>query len=86
MKPLFSRWNDVRRVFKRPERALWIFDFDGTLVPIARHPEKVVLPMATRHLLKELAQRFPDRVGILSGRALKHLRRRVGIRKLIFDP
>ncbi len=39
---------------------------------------------AIRLLLRKLARRFPGRVGILSGRSLKHLRRKVGVPDLIY--
>ena len=84
MKYLFSRQNDAMRVFRRPGRVLWLFDFDGTLCPIARRPEQVVLAPRTKRLLRILGNRFPGRFGVLSGRTLKTLRRSVGISNLLY--
>lgn len=52
------------------------FDFDGTLAPIVREPERAVMRGTTRRLLEELARLYPCIV--ISGRAqadaLKRLR------------
>jgi trehalose-phosphatase len=84
VKYFFSRKNNARRVLRQPERMLWLFDFDGTLAPIAKRPEQAVLPANTKSLLRKLALRFPGRVGILSGRPLKHLKRKVGIPGILY--
>ncbi len=84
MKHLFNRWNDVRRTLGRLEKVLWLFDFDGTLAPIVKRPEKAVLPRTTRRLLAKLSQRFPGRVGILSGRRLSDIRAKVRIPGLTY--
>jgi trehalose 6-phosphate phosphatase len=84
VKPILRQWEEVQRVIQRPEQALWLFDFDGTLVPIARYPHEVVLAPETRHLLKKIAQRYPGRAGIVSGRAAKEIQRRVAIKELIY--
>lgn len=52
-------------------------DFDGTLAPIADHPDAVVLPPGTRRAVRSLARRCP--VAILSGRGLEDLVDRVGL-------
>lgn len=49
------------------ERTLCAFDFDGTLSPIAAHPDQAVLRLRTRDLLRSLAQLYPCIV--VSGRA-----------------
>jgi trehalose-phosphatase len=67
----------LRRLAWRP--ALFL-DFDGTLAPIVSRPEDATLPAGTRAQLERLAARLP--VGILSGRALDDVRRRVGLARL----
>lgn len=49
------------------EQLLCAFDFDGTLSPIADHPERAVLRVRTRNLLRRLAALYP--CAIISGRA-----------------
>jgi trehalose 6-phosphate synthase/phosphatase len=58
------------------------FDYDGTLVPIAETPEQAVLSQENRYLLmslKELAK-----IGIISGRSLKDVKKMVGIPDIIY--
>lgn len=58
---------------QRTYQSLIGFDFDGTLVPIVSHPDKVKLPRAIPGLLKKLKARIPAHILILSGRSLKTL-------------
>lgn len=55
---------------------LCLFDFDGTLAPLAPDPAGVLLPPPVRQLLLRLQQRVP--VGIVTGRALADMRERLG--------
>ncbi|MCK4414767.1 MAG: trehalose-phosphatase [Candidatus Eisenbacteria sp.] len=55
-------------------------DFDGTLAPIVSRPEDACLPAESREQLRRLAEHVP--VGILSGRELADVRRRVGLETL----
>jgi trehalose 6-phosphate phosphatase len=58
---------------------LLFMDFDGTLVPIQRDPQKVKLEAAVRRVLARLAARPDARVYIISGRTLASLRRLVRV-------
>jgi trehalose 6-phosphate phosphatase len=51
-----------------------LFDYDGTLVPIAEHPRLARLSPAARRLLERLSRRPRVCVGVLSGRRLDELR------------
>ncbi len=55
---------------------LCLFDFDGTLAPLAPDPAGVLLPPAVRTLLQALQRRTP--VGIVTGRSLADMRERLG--------
>jgi trehalose 6-phosphate phosphatase len=48
-------------------------DFDGTLAPLVGDPAQASLRSATRHLLADLAQRYP--CAVISGRSEEQLRR-----------
>jgi trehalose 6-phosphate phosphatase len=50
-----------------------VFDFDGTLVNIARDPEAVHAPPKIGARMEALARRADTTVGIVSGRPLDHL-------------
>jgi len=60
-----------------PHRLVVFLDYDGTLTPIVRRPEKARLKAPVRQALSRLARWVP--VVIVSGRALSDLRRRVGV-------
>lgn len=60
-----------------PSRTALLFDFDGTLAPIVADPATAELTPGAGELLGALAQRF-CRVGVVSGRPLEFLERRLG--------
>ncbi len=84
MPHLLNVWPSVSKQFRRANVSLLLFDFDGTLSPIAARPDLAVLPAGTRDLL--LKARSDDRyvLGIVSGRSLADLRERVGLDGLIY--
>jgi trehalose 6-phosphate phosphatase len=55
-----------------PDWALFL-DFDGTLVELEDHPDKVTLPPGMAPRLRHLQAAFNDAVAIVSGRALADL-------------
>jgi trehalose 6-phosphate phosphatase len=56
-------------------RVLLAFDFDGTLAPIVRSPDRARMRPATGRLLQRVAARYP--CVILSGRARADVRKRL---------
>ena len=58
---------------------LLLFDFDGTLAPFSPDPGSVCLSDEVRSLLGSLAVRSPSTVGIISGRRLPDLEKRLKI-------
>ncbi len=73
MKELFTP--SGRLILKEFVRAdlLCLFDFDGTLVPLEPHPEKVRVPDPVLHRLRQLQERA--RIGIVTGRGLADMHR-----------
>lgn len=78
--PTTNGW--VRRAaeaYGRGRPLALLFDYDGTLTPIVRHPSLARLPPGTRDRLRRLAA-LPDvGVGVISGRALSEVRTMVGL-------
>ncbi|MFO0795872.1 MAG: trehalose-phosphatase [Gemmataceae bacterium] len=56
-----------------------LFDYDGTLTPIAALPALAVLPPATRDALAGLAALPRATVGVVSGRSLASVRELIGL-------
>ena len=59
-------------------------DYDGTLTPIVSHPDHAWLPQDTKSLLKYLCNLPNAFVCIISGRSYEDLRRKVGIKRIIY--
>jgi len=59
-------------------------DFDGTLAPIVPRPALAELPNPTREVLNELAALPAVTIAIVSGRALRDVKKRIGIPGLIY--
>jgi trehalose 6-phosphate phosphatase len=84
MPHLLNVWPSVSEQFRRADVSLLLFDFDGTLSPIAHRPDLAVLPATTRDLLLEAQSDDRYVLGIVSGRSLLDLRERVGLDGLIY--
>lgn len=61
-----------------------VLDFDGTLAPIVRLPDAARLTPAVRRTLRQLAASPRVGLAVLSGRSLADLKRRVGLRGIIY--
>jgi trehalose 6-phosphate phosphatase len=71
MRYILSRDSHPVLVRLARERTLCAFDFDGTIAPIAGHPDEASMRDRTRQLLDRLASMYP--CIILSGRARSDL-------------
>ncbi len=81
---LFRVWDRWAARIREAKQIALLFDFDGTLSPIARRPEIPRLSASHRRMLQDLSQDSRVAVGIISGRALTDVRKRVGIRGLYY--
>jgi trehalose-phosphatase len=81
-RPLWRHWRSlVRHLRNETDRGLALLsDFDGTLAPIVPHPDQARLPARARRALERWARLPSATVGVVSGRSLADLRRRVGLR------
>lgn len=84
MEYLFDAWQHVRSRLKKASHVFLLTDFDGTLTPIVERPEKAVLSQEMRQLLQALAKNRRFTVGVISGRSLRDLEARVGIRGIVY--
>lgn len=84
MKQLFSVWPDVKILLEN--RYLVIFlDFDGTLSPIVARPSMAVLSPIAKKIIRELSLLDHAKVVLVSGRSLEDLKKRVGIKSIIYS-
>lgn len=78
---LFDNMDEVKkRVFNKD--IFMFFDYDGTLTPIVEAPYKAVISDEMRSLIIKLKEHIP--VAVISGRALKDIKSRVGIEDIIY--
>lgn len=78
---LFDNMDEVKkRVFNKD--IFMFFDYDGTLTPIVEAPYKAVISDEMRSLIIKLKEHVP--VAVISGRALKDIKGRVGIEDIIY--
>lgn len=78
MKHLLSEW-DKSKEKMRSRHVYFLLDFDGTLAPIRRDPEKVELSEYGRRALKKAAHTEGISVAVISGRSASDIRKRIGI-------
>jgi len=78
MPRLRSLWLSLAEISDRLHEADALYiasDYDGTLLPIAEHPDHVVLPERSREVIHRLAGHGDVRLAVLSGRRLDDLER-----------
>lgn len=68
--------------FRFSKPLLCVLDFDGTLAPLVEHAGRARMTSSVRRLLERL--RGVAEVAVVSGRALKDVRRRVGVRGIVY--
>ncbi|MGB2599701.1 MAG: trehalose-phosphatase [Candidatus Omnitrophota bacterium] len=83
MKHLAREWNSIKRNIKGKPVYLFL-DFDGTLTPIRKRPEAVKLSKATREAIKKLASQKKVFTAIISGRALKEVKKLVDVKGVMY--
>ena len=67
------------------DKFIFLFlDYDGTLTPIVQSPDKAVISGKTREILMRLSKNPHCRVAIISGRALKDIKNKIGLEGIIY--
>lgn len=79
-KYLFDCWPLIAQRVRSAQRVALFLDFDGTLTPFRRRPEKVRMSAQTRHALQRLVRDPRIEVSVLSGRRRADVERRVAVR------
>lgn len=65
-------------------RLALLLDYDGTLAPIAPHPDLAQMPPETRRVLERLAHMPDVNIAIISGRSLENVKSMVGIEGITY--
>lgn len=81
---LFGHWSDIARRLRAANRLALFLDFDGTLAPLKPRPGRVRLGAPIRRILGRLARHPQVRLYLISGRRLRDLRKRAGVRDAFY--
>lgn len=84
MKYLFKYWDNLKQNLDNKFILLFL-DYDGTLTPIVESPERAVISCQTKELLKRLSRNTKCKLAIISGRALKDIKKLVGLKNIIYS-
>jgi len=83
MKYLFNEWGKLSEEFK--DKHLFLFlDYDGSLTPIVATPKQAIIPKQAKELLEKLSKKAEYKIAIISGRALRDIREKVGLKNIIY--
>ena len=81
MKYLFDCWKEIEKKISQ-KKVFLLLDYDGTLAPIVKNPEKVKHSKEMGVLLKEISRKLP--FAIISGRSLEKIKELVGIENVFY--
>lgn len=81
MKYVFKDLANIEKKIKRSNFAL-LLDFDLTLSPLAKNPNRAFLPKSTKEKLKKIVPRIP--IVVITGRKLSDIKRKVNIKGMLF--
>jgi trehalose-phosphatase len=82
LKYLFKE--NLDRKFKKAKRLFLFLDFDGTLAPIVKTPYQAKVSSSTKDILSSLAKKKRIILGIISGRILEDIKKKVGIKNIFY--
>lgn len=74
----------IAEAFQNKNRVFIFLDYDGTLAPIVREPKAAKLPSATKKTLRQLAGKKKFILGVVSGRLLSDIKKRLGLKNIVY--
>jgi len=84
MLKLFEEYQQIEKKILGKKLLFIGLDYDGTLTPIVSYPDHARLPQNTKSLLTDLSDLPNTFVCIISGRSYGDIRKKVGIKKIIY--
>jgi len=84
LKSLFSNLKYIFPKISKAGRIFLFLDYDGTLCPIVKKPNRAILPLKTRRNLSKLADNKRIVVSVISGRMLGQVKNLVGLKGIYY--
>ncbi|OGE18798.1 trehalose-phosphatase [Candidatus Daviesbacteria bacterium RIFCSPHIGHO2_02_FULL_41_10] len=84
MRDLWQNLRKITALLENDKPKLLLFDFDGTLAPIAKSPREAKLSPKTKSLLQQLSAKKDVYLAIVSGRRLDDIKARIGLSNIIY--
>ncbi len=84
MRHLFEDWQDIQVQIKQTLNLLLLLDYDGTLSPIVSRPELAQCTPEVKNVLKLLRDLSGVYIFIISGRSLKDIKEKVGLKGIFY--
>jgi trehalose 6-phosphate synthase/phosphatase len=78
----FERW--LHNYVGSSSKLALLLDYDGTLAPIALHPDEARLPEETRAVLERLVKMPNVHVAVISGRSIENVKQMVNIEGITY--
>lgn len=76
--------NFFSRYIGNTHKLALLLDYDGTLAPIAPHPDLAIIPEETKHILQRLSNVSDVYIAIISGRNVNNVKEMVGIEGITY--
>jgi len=73
------------RYIGQTDKLALLLDYDGTLAPIAPHPDLAILPLETKSVLERLSNMPDVFVAIVSGRNVHNVKEMVSLKIICID-
>ncbi|XP_066902989.1 uncharacterized protein [Halyomorpha halys] len=73
-----------KKILQGKKQLALLLDFDGTLAPLVQRPELAELPAETKEILLRLSQNPRIQISIVSGRHVKSVMEKVGIKNITY--
>lgn len=83
MKYLFNHTDQIRKKIKGKNVFIFL-DYDGTITPLVKTPEEARLSSEVKRLLLKIVQNPRFKLAVISGRALKDIKKKVGIKGITY--
>ncbi len=77
-------WETFKKQISENHKIFLLLDYDGTIVPIKKHPHLAFLPEQTKKIISQISSHRNIKVAIVSGRSLNDIRKAVSIDNLLY--